>query len=319
MSARIFIDGDQGTTGLQIQSRLSARDDIKLITLPASRRKDIKARSEALNECDVAVLCLPDDAARQAVSLIRNSKVRVIDASSAHRTDSEWTYGFPEVATVRAVQIAEARRVSNPGCYPTGAVALLRPLIEGNILRPDAPLTIHAVSGYSGRGRAGVEAHEGPRRSRQAPFQTYGLDLRHKHVPEIQVHAGLTHPPIFVPSYGNFRQGISLTVPLHLSMLKGNATGAVIREVLRNHYGAFQAVRVLDEVQSGDMPSLNPQAMNDTDDLQLAVFENQGRGQVLLTAVFDNLGKGAAGAAIQNLNLMIGHRKAGLRFGRQEA
>ena len=305
VSASVFIDGDQGTTGLQIQARLAGRRDIELVTLPAALRKDASARAAAINDCDLAVLCLPDAAARQAVASIRAPRVRVIDASSAHRTAADWVYGLPELEPGQPDRIASARRVSNPGCYPTGAIALLRPLVDAGLLRADAPLSIHAVSGYSGGGRAAVELHEGGSASPVLPFQTYGLSLHHKHVPEIQRHAGLAHRPIFVPSYGNFRQGIALTIPLHASMLHRSTSAPALRELLAARYRDAPHVQVLDTAATAALAWLDPQALNHSDDLRLAVF-GDAADQFLLTAVFDNLGKGAAGAAVQNLESMLG-------------
>ena len=306
MSARIFIDGDQGTTGLEIAGRLAGRHGITVVSLPAELRKDARARAETINDCDVAILCLPDAAARDAVGSLRNPEVRVIDASSAHRTSPGWVYGFPEMSATQAAAIAGARFVSNPGCYPTGAIALLRPLVEAGWLREDTALSIHAVSGYSGRGREGAEAHEGPNAAAARPFQTYGLALAHKHVPEIRLHAGLAGRPFFVPSYGSFRQGISLTIPLHATMLHRTTSTHALRELLAVRYRDAPRVRVLDAASTDAMTGLDPQALNGTDDLQLAVFGNDAHGQFLLSAVFDNLGKGAAGAAVQNLALMLG-------------
>jgi N-acetyl-gamma-glutamyl-phosphate reductase len=306
MITSVFIDGDQGTTGLQILARLSRRRDIALVTLPETLRKDATARAVAINECDVAVLCLPDEAARHAVASIRNPRVRVIDASSAHRTSVNWVYGFPEMSPGQSGRVAEARRVSNPGCYPTGAIALLRPLVDAGVLRADAPLNIHAVSGYSGRGREGIEAHEGPNATTALPFQTYGLCLQHKHVPEIQLHSRLQGRPAFVPSYGNFRQGIALTIPLHTSMVHRPTTAQALRELLAQRYRDHRHVQVLDADQTEAMPRLDPQALNGSNHLQLAVCGNDTHGQFLLSAVFDNLGKGASGAAVQNLVLMLG-------------
>lgn len=305
MSATVFIDGDQGTTGLEIVGRLAARQGLDLVTLPPALRKDACARADAINECDVAVLCLPDEAARQAVASIRNPRVRVVDASSAHRTHAGWVYGFPEMAPGQAGRIAQSARVSNPGCYPTGAVALLRPLVEAGCLRADAPISIHAVSGYSGRGREGIEAHEGAGAS-GLPFQIYGLGLQHKHVPEIRQHAGLHGRPLFVPSYGGFRQGIALTIPLHAAMLHRPTTANALRERLAERYREHAHVHVLDAARTEATTRLDPQALNGGDDLQLAVFGDDAHEQVLLTAVFDNLGKGAAGAAVRNLELMLG-------------
>jgi N-acetyl-gamma-glutamyl-phosphate reductase len=306
MSASVFIDGDQGTTGLKILELLSGRQDIDLITLPQALRKDASARAAAINDCDVAVLCLPDEAARQAVASIRNPRVRVIDASSAHRTDADWVYGFPEMSPQQSGRIAQAGRVSNPGCYPTGAIALLRPLVEAGVLRADAPLSVHAVSGYSGRGREGIEAHEGPAAATALSFQTYGLGLQHKHVPEIRLHSGLHGRPFFVPSYGSFRQGIGLTIPLHASMLHRPMTAEALRDLLAQRYRDHRHVQVLDADRTEAMTRLDPQALNGSNDLQLAVFGNDTHGQILLSAVFDNLGKGASGAAAQNLTLMLG-------------
>lgn len=310
MGCSVFIDGDQGTTGLQILARLAGRRDIHLVALPEALRKEAAARAAAINDCDVAVLCLPDEAARQAVASIRNPRVRVIDASSAHRTDAQWAYGFPELSPRQSAHIAEARFVSNPGCYPTGAVALLRPLVEAGVLRADAPLAIHAVSGYSGRGREGVEAHEGPGAATALPFQVYGLGLQHKHVPEIQRHAGLQGRPVFVPSYGSFRQGIALTIALHASMLQRPMAAQALRELLAERYRGQRHVQVLDAERTGALTGLDPQALNGSNDLQLAVFGNDAHGQLLLGAVFDNLGKGASGAAVQNLALMLGLEEA---------
>lgn len=301
----VYIDGDQGTTGLQIHARLQGRTDLRVLTLRADRRKHPGARAEALNHCDVAILCLPDDAAREAVAMIHNPAVRVIDASSAHRTAPGWVYGFPEMAAGQSERIAQATRVSNPGCYPTGAVALLRPLVETGLLPRDHPVTVHAVSGYSGRGRAGVEEHEGPNATQAMPFQVYGLGLSHKHAPEMALHAGLTHRPVFVPAYGAYRQGIVLTIALHTRLLPQGVDARSIRTALAAHFDGTRHVRVLTAAQSQSLERLDPQTLNGTNDLQLAVFDNAAQGQVLLSAVFDNLGKGASGAAVQNLDLML--------------
>ncbi|BCQ28466.1 N-acetyl-gamma-glutamyl-phosphate reductase (plasmid) [Caballeronia sp. NK8] len=304
-SPLVFIDGDQGTAGLQIHERLRGRTDLTLMTLPATERKDVRRRAEAINACDIAILCLPDRAAREAVGAIVNPAVRVIDASSAHRTQADWTYGFPEMTPGQAERIATARRVTNPGCYPTGAIGLLRPLLDAGLVPENHPVSIHAVSGYSGRGRAGVEEHEGPGAVGAPSFQVYGLELAHKHTPEIQRYAGLARRPIFVPAYGSFRQGIVLTVPLDVRMLAPHADAAALHACLARHYAAAAHVHVLPLHQPGDLKHLDPQALNGTDDMRLSVFSNMEQGHVLLSAVFDNLGKGAAGAAVQNLNLML--------------
>ncbi|MCY1202192.1 N-acetyl-gamma-glutamyl-phosphate reductase [compost metagenome] len=304
-SPLVFIDGDQGTTGLQIHERLRGRTDLSLFTLAASERRDPRRRAEAINACDIAILCLPDAAAREAVNAIVNPAVRVIDASSAHRTHPDWTYGFPEMAPGQAARIANARRVTNPGCYPTGAIGLLRPLVQAGLVPASYPLSIHAVSGYSGRGRAGVEAYEGPDAVSAPAFQVYGLELAHKHPPEIQQHAGLAQRPIFVPAYGAFRQGIVLTVPLALRLLAPDVDGAALHACLARHYAGAAHVHVLPLHESCVLTHLDPQVLNGTNDMHLSVFPNMEHGHVLLSAVFDNLGKGASGAAVQNLNLML--------------
>lgn len=301
----VFIDGDQGTTGLQIHERLHGRADLRLLTLPEAERKNPQRRAEAINACDVAILCLPDEPARQAAASIVNPAVRVIDASSAHRTDAGWVYGFPEMNAQQGRLIAQARRVSNPGCYPTGAIALLGPLVQAGLVPADYPVTVHAVSGYSGGGRASVDAYEGPDGPQGPAFQLYGLGLAHKHTPEIEKHAGLTQRPVFVPAYGAFRQGIVLTVPLQLRLLPAGVDAQRLHDCLHRHYAGAAHVQVVAPEDAAGHAHLDPQALNGTNDLRLAVYGNAQHGQVLLTAVFDNLGKGASGAAVQNLDLML--------------
>lgn len=309
MSARVvFIDGDQGTTGLQIHERLRERTDLTVLTLAASERKDPRRRAEAINACDIAILCLPDAAARDAVASIVNPAVRVIDASSAHRTHAGWTYGFPEMAPSQAARIASAHRVTNPGCYPTGAIGLLRPLVDAGLLPRDYPLSIHAVSGYSGRGRAGIDEHEGPHAASARSFRVYGLDLAHKHTPEIERHALLADRPLFVPAYGAFRQGIVLTIPIALRLLERRVDGETLHACLARHYEAAVHVHVAPLHEASESKQLDPQALNGTNHMRLSVFVNAEHGQVLLSAVFDNLGKGASGAAVQNLDLMLAQR-----------
>lgn len=299
----IFIDGDQGTTGLQIHQRLRGRTDLRLLTLAPEHRKDPHHRAEAINGCDIALLCLPDDAARDAVASLENPAVRVIDASSAHRIHPDWTYGFAQMSAQQTELIASAKRVSNPGCYPTGAIGLLRPLLDAGLLPRDYPLSINAVSGYSGGGRQAVEQHEGPDASTANAFQIYGLGLAHKHVPEIQHHSGLTERPLFLPAYGSFRQGIVLTIPLQRRLLPSGVDGTQLHACLARHYFGSEFVQVMSMQDARGLTGLNPQAFNDTDIMDLRVFENEG--QILLAAVFDNLGKGAAGAAVQNLDVML--------------
>ena len=306
MTPLVFIDGDQGTTGLQVLQWLAGRTDLRVLQLPAARRKSAAHRAEALNDCDVALLCLPDDAAREAVALVRRPGVRVIDASSAHRTAPGWVYGLPELEAGQAGRIAHAERVSNPGCYPTGALALLRPLVDAGLVPADYPLVIQAVSGYSGRGRAGLEDHEGAGAAGAPAFEVYGLGLAHKHVPEIRQHAGLAHAPVFVPAYGHYRQGIVLTIGLHLRLLPAGVTAARLHAALQSRYAGQAVIEVQPLAEDADALRLDPQVLNGSNRVRLAVFPQERTGQVLLAAVFDNLGKGAAGAAVQNLDLMLG-------------
>ena len=299
----VFIDGDQGTTGLQIQDRLRGRSDLRLLTLPEAERRDPARRAQALNQCDIALLCLPDDAARGAVAMVRNPAVRVIDASSAHRTAPGWVYGLPELAAGQAQRIAGATRISNPGCYPTGALLLLRPLVDAGLLPASLPLAIHAVSGYSGGGKARIaEVQAGS----AAPFLAYGLGLDHKHVPEIQQHAGLQARPIFLPSYGSFAQGIVLTIPLHLDALPGRPDAAALQAALAAHHAGQARVQLQPLATAADAVTLDPTALNGSDSIRLQVLHHPGHRQAVLAAVFDNLGKGAAGAAVQNLDLVLG-------------
>ncbi|AUU91351.1 N-acetyl-gamma-glutamyl-phosphate reductase [Enterobacteriaceae bacterium ENNIH3] len=301
----VFIDGEQGTTGLQIHDRLRGRSDITLMTLPVSHRKDTRLRAGMLNNCDIAILCLPDEAAREAVALVENPHVRIIDASSAHRVTPGWTYGFPEMSADQPERIRTSTRITNPGCYPTGAIGLLLPLVNAGLLPADYPLSIHAVSGYSGGGRAAIEQFEGKQTDLAPAFQVYGLGLRHKHVPEIARYAGLSVPPVFMPAYGAYRQGIVLSVPLQQRLLPKNASAVAIHACLTEHYSHSQHVKVLSHITAGDAERINPERLNGTNDMELGVFSNPENGQILLTAVFDNLGKGASGAAVQNLNLLL--------------
>ncbi len=302
----VFIDGDQGTTGLQIHARLRGREDLRLLTLADTERKDPQRRAEAINVADVAILCLPDAAAREAVASIRNPAVRVIDASSAHRTTPGWVYGLPELDARQAGRIAQAHRVSNPGCYPTGAIALLHPLVQAGLLPADYPLAIHAISGYSGGGREAVERHEQADAAQLPALQLYGLDLAHKHVPEIQQHAGLSERPMFIPGYGHYRQGIVLSIALQLRLLTQGVQVEQLQLCLERHYQDSTHVQVAPLHLRGAAAPLDPQALNHSNDLRLALYANPDHGQVVLTAVFDNLGKGASGAAVQNLDLMLG-------------
>ncbi|WP_366655189.1 N-acetyl-gamma-glutamyl-phosphate reductase [Fodinicurvata sp. EGI_FJ10296] len=311
MTATVFIDGSAGTTGLQLMQRLAGRTDLQILELPDADRKDRDRRAAAINDADIAVLCLPDDAARESVSLIRSDRVKVIDTSTAHRVDPEWAYGFPEMEPDQAERIAGSGRVANPGCYPTGAVALLRPLVGRSILPPDFPVTVNAVSGYTGGGKAMVARFEDPDHSEPltTPFRVYGLGLDHKHVPEIRVHGLLSGQPIFVPSVGRFRQGMIVQVPLQLRALSTPTSPGAIAEVLVEHYRGYPAVSVFNHTVEGpgDGASvLDVETLVGTNDLHLHVFGSTAENQVVLAAVLDNLGKGASGAAVQNLNLLLG-------------
>jgi len=307
VTTSVFIDGAAGTTGLEIADRLAGRSEFSLIALSDAQRKDPAARADALNAADVAILCLPDDAAREAVSLIANDRTRVIDASTAHRTAPGWTYGFPEIVGRDAV--AAAMRVSNPGCYPTGFLGLIVPLVRAGLLPADWPYTVNAVSGYSGGGKALIARFEA---DRDIAFRAYGLGLGHKHVAEMQAQAGLAHPPLFSPAVVPAHRGMVVDVPLTLSAMPGAGHPDAMRDAL----AAFYAGSVLVRVRS-DVPDelLLRQSDAPRDGLDLYVFGSADGGQVRLIATLDNLGKGASGAAVQSLNLMSGlDETAGLRL-----
>ena len=309
MKPRVFIDGDVGTTGLQIRARLEPRGDVELVRIPIEHRKDTARRAEMLNSCDAAILCLPDDAAREAAALVVNGDVVVIDASTAHRTHPGWVYGLPELDRQQRQAIRTAKRVSNPGCYPTGFVALVRPLVRAGLVPAGQPLTVHAISGYSGGGRSMIERVERPDEVddpiRDA-FRSYALHGEHKHVEEMRQYALLENRPLFVPSIARFRQGMLVHVPLQLWSLPAAPSVADVHATLAAAYAGEPFVEVVGLDACAPYDHVEPEALNDSNRMRLFVFGSEKHGQALLVAQLDNLGKGASGAAVQNLNLVLG-------------
>jgi len=319
MAHTVFIDGEAGTTGLQIRERLARHEGVEVVSIDPDKRKDADARREMLNGADAVVLCLPDDAAREAVSMISSNKVKVVDASTAHRIAIDWAFGFPEMSKTQRDAIRNSSRVSNPGCYPTGFIAVTRPLVDAGLLPAEYPVTVNAVSGYSGGGKgliAEFEAAAPPEDSDDA-FRAYGLTLAHKHVPEMTVHTGLAHAPVFAPAVGRYAQGMLVEVPLHLWSLPGKPSPADLHAVLTAAYAGERFVEVASEAEcaevakaragaAGYSKAIDPQALNGTNRMRLFVFGSADGTQARLVAQLDNLGKGASGAAVQNLNLMLG-------------
>jgi len=307
MAPKIFIDGEHGTTGLQIRSRLAERRDIEIISIPVDRRKDPQARADFLNAADIAILCLPDDAAKESVALLENDTTGVIDASTAHRVAPGWVYGFAEMDKGQAVAISDARFVANPGCWPQGPIAALRPLIAAGLIPADFPVTMNGISGYSGGGRSMVEDYVA--KGEEAPeYLPYGLTFQHKHVPELRKYAGLDRDPLMQPVVGNFAQGMITSVPLQLGGIANVPTGAALHAAIADHYASIKnsAVDVAPYQAAERIAELQPEMHNGTNRMTLHVFANDKKAQALLLAVYDNLGKGASGAAVQNMDLMLG-------------
>ncbi len=308
MAPKVFIDGEAGTTGLQIRQRLESRRDLEVVSIDPARRKDVEARRELLNGADAVILCLPDDAAKEAVGLIESNSVRVIDASTAHRTAAGWTYGFPEMCAGQRKAVAGSTRVSNPGCYPTGFIALMRPLVDDELVPKTWPVTVNAVSGYTGGGKSMIAEFEDEASPgyTKAPYRIYAMGMGHKHVPEMQMHARLGARPLFAPAVGRYAQGMIVEVPLQLKALPVAPRIKEIHRALCQAYRDEPFVEVASLEECASLKTLDPEGLNGTNHMKLYVFGSDDAGQARLVALLDNLGKGASGAAVQNLNLMLG-------------
>ena len=308
MKPKIFIDGEHGTTGLQIRTRMAGRSDVELLSIPEAERRNAAIREDLLNSADVAILCLPDDASKQAVTMLEgNNKVRIIDTSTAYRIAPDWAYGFAEMDAAQAAKIRDARLVANPGCYPTGAIGLIRPLRQAGILPESYPITVNAVSGYTGGGKQMIAQMEDPANPDHidSPNFLYGLTLKHKHVPEMQIHGMLDRAPIFSPSVGRFPQGMIVQVPLFVDQLKDGTTLETIHAALVAHYAGQSIVEVVLLDISAKLSRVDAVELAGKDTMKLFVFGSNGGDQVNLVALLDNLGKGASGAAVQNMDLML--------------
>ncbi|MCO5730673.1 N-acetyl-gamma-glutamyl-phosphate reductase [Rhizobium sp. SSA_523] len=308
MSAKIFIDGEHGTTGLQIRTRMAGRRDVQLLSIPEAERRNAAMREDLLNSADIAILCLPDDASREAVSMLSgNNKVRIIDTSTAYRVAEDWAYGFAEMDKAQADKIRSARCVANPGCYPTGAISLIRPLRAAGLLPDGYPVSVNAVSGYTGGGKQMIAQMEDAGRADAISANNflYGLTLKHKHVPEMKIHGLLDRAPLFSPSVGRFPQGMIVQVPLFLDDLKAGTTLESIHAALISHYAGQDIVRVTPLEESAALSRIDAEELAGQDTMKLFVFGSEGGAHVNLVALLDNLGKGASGAAVQNMDLML--------------